>query len=85
MGDELEQAKRLMSRLVQGVVSREEVADWAMGLIKDESTDYSSNSTLWTALDRLAGADLQQRPGVYLHDDTDFRAWLADLDPQSAD
>jgi hypothetical protein len=85
VGDELEEAKRLMSRLVQGVVSREEVADWAMGLIEDESTDYSSNPTLWTALDRLAGADLQQGPGVYLHDDTDFRAWLADLDPQSAD
>lgn len=69
-----------MTALVQESVSREEVADWAMARVKDESADYSSDAILWTALDRLAGADLQQGPGVYLHDGADFRAWLADLD-----
>jgi len=69
-----------MAALLLGSGRREEVADWALGLIKDESADYSSDSTLWTALDRLAGADLQQGPGIYLHDKEDFRAWIADLD-----
>jgi hypothetical protein len=75
-----QQVRSRVTALVQGSVRREEVADWALALIKDESADYSSDATLWTALDRLAGADLQQGPGVYLHGEEDFRAWLADLD-----
>ena len=51
-----------------------------MARIKDESAGYSSDATLWTALDRLAGADLQQGPGVSLHGEEDFRSWLADFD-----
>jgi hypothetical protein len=75
-----QQVRSRMAALLQGAARREEVADWALGLIKDESADYSSDSTLWTALDRLAGADLQQGPGVYLHGEEDFRAWIADLE-----
>jgi hypothetical protein len=80
VGDILEQVKRYMTGLIEGSMSREEAADWAMERVKDESADYSSHATLWTALDRLAGADLQQGPGVYLHGEADFRSWLADLD-----
>jgi hypothetical protein len=80
MGDIFEQVKSWMRGMIQGSVRREEAADWAMSRIKDESADYSSDATLWTALDRLAGADLQQGPGVYLHGEEDFRSWLADLD-----
>lgn len=80
MPDILEQVRGRMVGLIQASVTREGVADWAMARIKDESADYSSSSTLWTALDRLAGADLQQGPGVYLHGEEDLRSWLADLD-----
>ncbi|GIJ28144.1 hypothetical protein Vqi01_33060 [Micromonospora qiuiae] len=80
MQDIHQQVRSRMAALIQGSVRREEVADWALELIKDESADYSSDSTLWTALDRLAGADLQEGPGVYLHGEEDFRAWIADLD-----
>lgn len=80
MGDVSTQVKSLMAGLAQGSVSREEAADWAMARIKDESAGYASDATLWTALDRLAGADLQQGPGVYLHGEGDFRSWLADFD-----
>lgn len=80
MGDIFEQVKSHVTDLIQGSVSREEAADWAMERVKDESADYSSHSILWTALDRLAGADLQQGPGLYLHGEADFRSWLADLD-----
>lgn len=80
MRDIAAQVKSYMTGLVQGSVSREEAADWAMARVKDELADYSSNAALWAALDRLAGADLQQGPGLYLHGDADFRSWLADLD-----
>ena len=69
-----------MTALIEGSARREEVADWALALVRDGSADYSSDGALWTALDRLAGADLQQGPGVYLHGEEDFRSWLADLD-----
>ena len=80
MDDVLTQVRSLITGLAQGSASREEAADWAMARIKDEAADYSSDANLWAALDRLAGADLQQAPGVYLHGEEDFRAWLADLD-----
>ena len=80
MGDLYTQVKSLMVDLAHGSVSREEAAVWAMVRIKDESADYSSDANLWMALDRLAGADLQQGPGVYLHGEEDFRSWLADFD-----
>jgi hypothetical protein len=80
LDDIFEQARSHLTGLVQGLVSREEAADWAMERVKDESVDYSSDETLWAALDRLAGADLHRDPGAYLHGEADFRAWLADLD-----
>ncbi|MEV6488277.1 hypothetical protein AB0M20_06520 [Actinoplanes sp. NPDC051633] len=80
MQDIHQQIRSRMVGLVQSSVSREDVADWALALIKNESAAYSSNATLWTALDRLAGADLQTGPGIYLHGEEDFRAWVADLD-----
>jgi hypothetical protein len=75
-----EQVDGYITGLVQGSLSREEAAAWAMERVKDESADYSSHAKLWTALDRLTGADLQERPGAYLHGAADFRSWLADLD-----
>ncbi|MEV0074616.1 MULTISPECIES: hypothetical protein [unclassified Amycolatopsis] len=75
-----EQVRGRMIALVEGLLTREEVADWALPLIKCESARYSSDATLWTALDRLAGADLQQGPGVYLHDADDFQSWLDEFD-----
>lgn len=63
MSDGSTQVKSFMVGLVHGSVSREEAANWAMARLKDESADYSSDANLWAALDRLAGADLQQGPG----------------------
>lgn len=80
MDEIFEQVKDRIVGLVHGSISREEVADWAMERVKDESADYSSHATLWVALDRLAGADLQRGRGLYLHGETDFRSWLADVD-----
>lgn len=80
MSDGSTQVKSFMVGLVHGSVSREEAANWAMARLKDELADYSSDANLWAALDRLAGADLQQGPGMYLHGEEDFRSWLADFD-----
>lgn len=80
MSDILEEVKARMIALVEGSASREDVADWALVRYKHETADYHLDEVLWTALGRLVGADLQQAPGVYLHDEEDFRSWLADLD-----
>ncbi|MGR6320736.1 hypothetical protein Q2K19_22115 [Micromonospora soli] len=80
MQDIHQEVARRLAGLVEGSVSREEVADWALARIKDEAADYQSDAILWAALDRLAGADLQQSPGAYLHGDEDFRSWLNDFE-----
>ena len=75
-----QQARALIVGLLEGTASREYAADWAMVRIRDDIVDYASNAVLWMALDRLAGADLQESPGTYLHDKIDFRAWLNEVD-----
>ncbi|MEV4757047.1 hypothetical protein AB0J86_18310 [Micromonospora sp. NPDC049559] len=80
MSDVLAEAKRLTAGLVSGQVSREDAADWAMDRIRDEEADYASDAALWSALDRLAGADLRTDVGSYLHGPEDFRAWLSELE-----
>ena len=80
MDDIFQQVKDRIAGLAGGSLSREAAAAWAMARVQDESTDYSSCETLWTGLDRLAGADFREGPGIYLHDEDDFRAWLADLE-----
>jgi hypothetical protein len=74
-----EQVKEVMVRLAAGQTSREDAADWAMERYTAGRDEYSSVPAVWTALGRLAGADLQTGPGVYLHGEEDFQAWLSDL------
>ena len=80
MNDIFEQVRDRIMGLVEGSMSREEAADWAMAQIKDESANYYSNKKLWRALRQLSGADLKEAPEVYLHDEGDLRSWLAELD-----
>ncbi|CAM3782033.1 hypothetical protein KIPE111705_24660 [Kibdelosporangium persicum] len=72
------EAQRLLAGLVTGEVSPQQAANWAMPKYADDQAGYHTHDKLWTALDRLAGADLHQAPGVYLHGSDDFRAWLAE-------
>ncbi|WP_406362751.1 DNA-binding protein [Streptomyces sp. NBC_01579] len=80
MDETFAEARELLAGLISGHVDRDEVADWAMEKIKDANANHFSNATLWTLLDRLAGADLKQSPESYLHGVEDFEAWLIDAD-----
>ncbi|MGW7254951.1 DNA-binding protein [Streptomyces sp. NPDC054834] len=68
-----------LRRLAGGEASRDEVAGWAMSLIESDAPELN-DGRIWTALDRLAGADLMVGPGQYLHGPEDFEAWLAEFD-----
>ncbi|WP_265415952.1 hypothetical protein [Streptomyces otsuchiensis] len=37
------------------------------------------NDKIWAALDELAGVDLLEGPGEYLHGVEDISAWLAEF------
>lgn len=75
--DVVGQVKQVMARLAAGKTSREDASGWAMERL--DSDEYTSIPVVWTALQRLAGADLQTSPGVYLHGEADFHAWLSDF------
>lgn len=79
VGDLVIEVRVMLARLVAGKVDREQAANWAMARIKDEGEQYS-DPIAWRALDRLSGADLENEPGVYLHGEEDFGAWLSELD-----
>lgn len=68
-----------LRRLAEGGVGRDEVADWAMGLVESDAPELRDDR-LWAALDRLSGADLRAAPGEYLHGPEDFESWLAEFE-----
>jgi hypothetical protein len=61
--------------LLDGRVSREEVASWAGEWVLD-SDSVVDDFVVWRALTELAGADLKVGPLEYLHCESDFHAWL---------
>jgi hypothetical protein len=64
--------------LLAGKVLREEVADWASQWVR-MSNPSVQDPQIWTALERLSGADLISTDRPYLYDQQDFDAWLKDL------
>jgi len=63
-----------LDRLAAGAISPGEAADWALRVMEEESAD-TVDPGIWSALDRLAGADLLEGPGKYLHGHADFADW----------
>jgi len=58
--------------------SREVVSDWAARWIRLPDPNIE-DPVVWTAIQRLAGADLRISKEKYLHTDEDFMAWANDL------
>lgn len=69
----------LLKALVRGETNPESAADWALEMMGSDDPKVGE-PRIWTALDRLAGADLKTGPSSYLHDVTDFEVWLADFE-----
>ncbi|MFF9819667.1 DNA-binding protein [Streptomyces sp. NPDC014006] len=81
MGDnDLESTIRERLRsLASGAVAPDESAEWALEIMESDAPELR-DARIWTALDRLSGADLMVGPGQYLHGADDYRAWLAEFD-----
>lgn len=67
-----------LSRLVEGEISPEEASNWALSVM-EQYTSESIDPKVWHALDQLAGADLLESPGNFLHDAKDFSKWYEDF------
>jgi hypothetical protein len=67
-----------MLNLLNGTLTKEQVADWASRWIT-QSDPNISDEAVWNALMSLAGADTLEAPGVYLHTEPDLHAWLDEL------
>ncbi|WP_129841607.1 hypothetical protein [Streptomyces sp. RFCAC02] len=66
-----------LAGLVAGSVDPSAVEDWALRRMAGDAPELHDGS-VWTALDRLAGAGLRDERGGPLHSRDDFTAWLAD-------
>src|SRR5437867_4002843 len=69
--------------LIEGRCTREEASDWAaQWVLADQRYGLDlviSDWGVWDALVALMGADLRTIDRPYLHDEVDYRAWLAEL------
>jgi len=69
--------------VIDGVLSREEAADWSSYWIINDRYKRVENKLVWEVIKYLTGVDLETEPGEYLHDEDDFREMLASFDVES--
>jgi hypothetical protein len=67
-----------MLGLIEGRITRGDVADWAMQWVGASDPDVTDRA-VWDALNALAGADSPTTDRRYLYGEEDFRAWLSEL------
>ncbi|KAB8164689.1 DNA-binding protein [Streptomyces sp. 3MP-14] len=75
LGAEIERRLRL---LLADPGSAATSADWALAEMAGNAPELADDA-VWTALDRLAGADLPAAPATPLHGSADYEAWLAEF------
>lgn len=61
--------------ILQGTLSRKEVADWASEYVMQDDRDIS-DETVWELLQVVSGVDLQDSPDEYLHVEQDIKDWI---------
>lgn len=61
--------------ILQGKLSREEVADWASEYVMQDEPNIS-DETVWELLQVVSGVDLQDSPDEYLHVEQDIKDWI---------
>jgi hypothetical protein len=67
-----------LQRLVDGRLSRDEVAAWAKQWVLADDPRIS-DPTVWRVLQSMSGADLISTDRPFLYDTEDFEAWLTEL------
>jgi hypothetical protein len=73
-----EQVAAVLIDLLEGRVAREDVAEWASAYVRrHEPPDLTKR--MWSAVERMAGADSPTTDRIYLYGENDFETWLRDL------
>lgn len=73
--------EELLSRfefILQGEISREEVADWASEYVMQDSPNVT-DETVWELLILACGIDLKNSPDEYLHDEQNIKDWIKEF------
>lgn len=77
--EDLEESVRAhLFSLASGSISPEAASAWALRVMDSDAPELR-DERIWTALDRLSGADLMEGPGQYLHAKADFDAWASEF------
>ena len=75
----IEEVITKLKMVLEGKLTREEVASWAMKYVRDDSLAFDINrqdEKLWDLLDYVAGFDIKVSPEEYLHDEDDVKCWI---------
>ncbi|MFJ8087741.1 DNA-binding protein [Lysinibacillus sp. NPDC095746] len=64
-----------LKMILQGKLSREEVADWASEYVLQDEPNIS-DETVWELLKVVFGVDLLDSPDEYLHGEQDIKDWI---------
>ena len=73
----------MLKRLIDGRISRESASDWALKLREKadknclEFSPREDEGILWDAILFIEGIDLQDSPGVYLHNNDDITNYIS--------
>ena len=61
--------------ILQGTISREEVADWASEYVMQDEPNIT-DEIVWELLQIVSGVDLKDSPDEYLHVEQDIKDWI---------
>ncbi|MDQ0271312.1 DNA-binding protein [Cytobacillus purgationiresistens] len=61
--------------ILQGTISREEVADWASEYVMQDEPNITDD-IIWELLQIVSGVDLKANPDEYLHVEQDIKDWI---------
>ncbi|MFD5913473.1 DNA-binding protein [Streptomyces massasporeus] len=67
-----------LASLASGSISPGAASEWALRVMDSDAPELR-DTRVWTALDRLSGADLMESPGQYLHGTEDFDSWASEF------
>lgn len=73
-----ESAITVIEQLLQGLIAREYVAEWAFSIIDDQDV-VVTDKVLWEVIQCLGTVDLVAPDRDYLYENVDFNEWLNSL------
>lgn len=74
--------EEILKKVIDGKISRESASDWALKLREKadenrlEFSPREDEGILWDAILFIEGIDLQDSPGVYLHNNDDIYDYI---------